>query len=169
MKDSFKVQVGGEDRRLEDTRQKMKKRLFLRPCALRFEKLCLLESMRADWTFGKFFTSSMVALCLACLPACSLFKPKSPEPELAKPAAASKPTETVPVATIVPEAAPEPSKPAMPDDGLRLPDMLTMPQDNELKASTSAPPANPSEPAPVVARPPTDPPARPKAEEPKPE
>jgi hypothetical protein len=44
-----------------------------------------------------------------------------------------------------------------------------MPQDNELKASTSAPPSNASEPAPVVARPPTDPPARPKAEEPKPE
>ena len=130
--------------------------------------------MRADWKSAKFFTSSMAALCLACLPACSLFKPKAPEPkppepELAKPAAASKPTETAPVATIVPEAAPEPSKPAMPDDGLRLPDMLTMPQDNELKASASAPPANPSEPAPVVARPPTDPPVRPKAEEPKPE
>jgi hypothetical protein len=57
----------------------------------------------------------------------------------------------------------------MPDDGLRLPDMLTMPQDNELKASTSVPPANPSEPAPVVARPPTDPPVQPKAEEPTPE
>lgn len=125
--------------------------------------------MRAVRTSAKFFTSSMAALCLAFLPACSLSKPKPSEPEPAKPAAASKPTEAAPVATIVPEAAPEPSKPAMPDDGLRLPDMLTMPQDNELKASASAPPANPSEPAPVVARPPTDPPARPKAEEPTPE
>ena len=123
--------------------------------------------MRADWKSAKFFTVSMVALCLACLPACSLFKPKTPEPT--KPAEASKPADAVPVATIVPEPAPEPSKPTMPDDGLRLPDMLTMPQDNEIKASASAPPANPSEPAPVVARPPTDPPARPKAEEPKPE
>jgi len=134
------------------------------------EWLCSFHSMRADWTFGKFFTVSMAALCLACLPACSLFKPKTPEP--AKPDEANKPTTVTtaaPVATIVPEAVPEPSKPAMPDDGLRLPDMLSMPQDNELKASASAPPANASEPAPVIARPPTDPPARPKAEEPTPE
>jgi hypothetical protein len=148
----------------------MKKRLFLHPCALLPERLCSYHSMRDDWTFGKFFTVSMAALCLACLPACSLFKPKTPEP--AKPAEASNPTTAAaaaPVATIVPEAVPEPSKPAMPDDGLRLPDMLSMPQDNELKASASAPPANASEPAPVIARPPTDPPARPKAEEPTPE
>ncbi len=114
----------------------------------------------------------MAALCLVGLPACSLLKFKATEPEPEKPAEANKSAEAAPVATIVPEATPEtskPTKPATPDDGLRLPDMLTMPQDNELKASTSAPPAIASEPAPVVARPPTDPPARPKAEEPKPE
>lgn len=128
--------------------------------------------MRDDWTFGKFFTASMAALCLVGSPACSLLKFKATEPEPEKPAEANKSAEAAPVATIVPEATPEtskPTKPAMPDDGLRLPDMLTMPQDNELKASASAAPANASEPAPVVARPPTDPPVQPKAEEPTPE
>jgi curli biogenesis system outer membrane secretion channel CsgG len=125
--------------------------------------------MRVERTFGKFFTSSVAALCLACLPACSLFKSKASEPEPAKPAESGKPAETAPVATIVPEAAEQPAKTAMPDDGLRLPDMLTMPQDNELKAAASAPTQKPSEPAPVVARPPADAVVKPKAEEPTPE
>jgi hypothetical protein len=98
-----------------------------------------------------------------------LFKSKASEPEPAKPAESSKPAEPAPVATIVPEAAEQPAKPAMPDDGLRLPDMLTMPQDNELKAAASAPTEKSSEPAPVVARPPADAVVKPKAEEPTPE
>jgi hypothetical protein len=98
-----------------------------------------------------------------------LFKSKASEPEPAKPAESSKPAEPAPVATIVPEAAEQPAKPAIPDDGLRLPDMLTMPQDNELKAAASAPTEKSSEPAPVVARPPADAVVKPKAEEPTPE
>lgn len=135
----------------------------------RFEKLCLLQSMRADRTFGNCFTALVAVLCLAYLPACSMFKSQAPEPETEKSAAANTPAEPAPVATIVPEPAVEPKKPVIPDDGLRLPDMLTMPQDNEIKTSASAPPANASEPAPVVARPPAEAPVKPKAEEPTPE
>lgn len=128
--------------------------------------------MRDEKTFKNFFTACMAALCIAGLPACSWLKFKAKEPKPEKSDEASKLTEAVPVATIVPEPSAEPSKPtkpAMPDDGLRLPDMLTMPQDNELKASVSATPANAPKPAPVVARPPTDPPVPTKAEEPTPE
>jgi hypothetical protein len=133
------------------------------------EKLCLLQSMRANRTFGNCFTALVAVLCFACLPACSMFKSKAPEPEAEKPAAANKPAEPAPVATIVPEPAAQPTKPVIPDDGLRLPDMLTIPQDSELKASASTPSAQASEPAPVVARPPTDAPVKPKAEEPTPD
>ena len=130
----------------------------------------MLQSMHADWTFRNCFTALVAALCLACLPACSLFKSKDPEPEPEKAeTASSKPAEVAPVATIVPEPAEQPVKPAMPDDGLRLPDMLTMPQDNELKAAVTAPAEKPAEPAPVVARPPADATVKPKAEEPTPE
>ena len=98
-----------------------------------------------------------------------MFKSTPPEPEVEKPAAANKPAEPAPVATIVPEPAAEPTKPVMPDDGLRLPDMLTMPQDTELKATSSAPAIKSSEPAPVIARPPMDEPPKPKAQEPTPD
>lgn len=128
--------------------------------------------MRVERKFGKFFTSSLAALCLACLPACSFFKFKKPAPEPTKAEVVpSKPVEveSAPVATIVPEPTAEPAKPAMPEDGLRLPDMLTMPQDSELKASTKAPVEKSSVPAPVVARPPADAVVKPKAEEPTPE
>jgi len=55
---------------------------------------------------------------------------------------------------------PEPPVPSAPDDGLRLPDMMTMPSDNEFRATNpsqaSAPPASGA----VIARPPTEPPSR---------
>ncbi|MFZ9941571.1 MAG: hypothetical protein ACO3F7_05415 [Luteolibacter sp.] len=128
--------------------------------------------MRTDPAGQKKIKHGMIAICLACLPACSFFKSKksAPEAEPSKPPVEStQAAETAPVATIAPEAAAEPSKPMMPDDGLRLPDMLTMPEDKELKAAPSTPSEKPSEPSPVIARPPTDLPPKPQAEEPTPE
>ena len=128
--------------------------------------------MRINLADKKNFKHGMIAICIACLPACSFFKLKksAPEAEPSKPPVESaQAAEPAPVATIVPEAAAEPLKPMIPDDGLRLPDMLTMPADKELKAATSTPSEKPSEPSPVIARPPTDLPPKPKAEEPTPE
>lgn len=48
--------------------------------------------------------------------------------------------------------------PPLPNDGIRLPDMLAMPGDGEFRA----PPAKASDAGAVIARPPTDPPSRPK-------
>jgi hypothetical protein len=128
--------------------------------------------MRTDQANKKYFKHGLISICLACLPACSFFKSKTPAPEAepAKPTTeSSQAAEPAPVATIVPEVTAKPTKPMMPDDGLRLPDMLTMPEDKELKAAASTPAEKPSEPAPVIARPPTDAPAKPQAEEPTPE
>ena len=58
-------------------------------------------------------------------------------------------------------ADPPLSLPDLPDDGIRLPDMLAMPGDTEFRATRP----NTSKVGPdgaVVARPPTDPPSRPK-------
>lgn len=58
---------------------------------------------------------------------------------------------------------PEIEEPGLPDDGLRLPDMLTMPGDAEFRSTRPAP-DEPGSGA-VIARPPTDPPSRPKGED----
>ena len=85
----------------------------------------------------------------------------------------------VPKATVVVEApatkkekAPEPevAVPSEPtpqeDDGLRMPDMLAMPQEGDFRATNPAAPNTGTQSGAVIARPPTDPPARekPKAE-----
>jgi len=52
--------------------------------------------------------------------------------------------------------------PVMPDDGLRLPDMEAMPGDSDFRATAPNLPKSGSEANAVSARPPTDPPSRPK-------
>lgn len=53
----------------------------------------------------------------------------------------------------------EPNLPALPDDGIRLPDMLGMPGDGEFRATK---PKGGTDAGAVISRPPTDPPSRPK-------
>ena len=50
-----------------------------------------------------------------------------------------------------------------PDDGIRLPDMLSMPGEGEFRATRQVTPRGVSDSGAVIARPPTDPPSRPKA------
>jgi hypothetical protein len=52
------------------------------------------------------------------------------------------------------------NEPALPDDGIRLPDMLTMPGDGEFRAGLPNAPKDGA--GAVISRPPTDPPSRPK-------
>lgn len=59
-------------------------------------------------------------------------------------------------------AATEPNLPAPPDDGIRLPDLMAMPGDDEFKAAVPTPSLTNAQPGTVIARPPTDPPPRPK-------
>jgi len=70
--------------------------------------------------------------------------------------------EAAPATRKKPAAADSPlALPDLPDDGIRLPDMLAMPGDTEFRATRP----NTSRVGPdgaVVARPPTDPPSRPK-------
>ena len=55
--------------------------------------------------------------------------------------------------------------PDLPDDGIRLPDMLAMPGDGEFRATRPGTSMAGPEGA-VIARPPTDPPSRPKPKDP---
>jgi hypothetical protein len=52
--------------------------------------------------------------------------------------------------------------PASEDDGIRLPDMLTLPDDGEFRAGVPSQPVAGGSAGAVIARPPTDPPSRPK-------
>jgi len=58
------------------------------------------------------------------------------------------------------EPIPELPEPGQADDGLRLPDMLALPSEGDLNSSLPVP--RPSDGGAVIARPPTDPPPRPK-------
>lgn len=60
----------------------------------------------------------------------------------------------------------EPIFPALPDDGNRMPDMLTMPGEGEFRSTNPVAPKAGTESGAVISRPPTDPPLRVK---PKPE
>ena len=59
----------------------------------------------------------------------------------------------------------DPAFPELPDDGIRLPDMLAMPGEGEFRASARGSNNSKAEANAVVARPPTDPPPRPKAKD----
>jgi hypothetical protein len=54
------------------------------------------------------------------------------------------------------------NEPALPDDGIRLPDMLAMPGDGEFRAGRANAPKDGPGAGAVISRPPTDPPSRPK-------
>lgn len=69
----------------------------------------------------------------------------------------------------VPPEISEPEFPTLPDDGIRLPDMLAMPGDNEFRATAPTTPKAGSDSNAVIARPPTDPPPRPKPKKTDPE
>lgn len=61
---------------------------------------------------------------------------------------------------------PVPTVPGEPDDGLRLPEMLAMPSDHDFQATVPVSPAGVAgATGAVTARPPTDPPPRPKPKE----
>lgn len=59
-----------------------------------------------------------------------------------------------PIMTAVPEL------PAMPDDGIRMPDMLGLPTDGDFRATSPVVPKSDPGAGAVFARPPTDPPSR---------
>lgn len=97
--------------------------------------------------------ASLLILPLAALVSCAAPKavvveePASPTP------APAEESET-------PVVADAPATPAVPDDGIRLPDMLGLPGDSEFKRPTAASaPASSS--GAVIARPPVNPPAQP--------
>jgi hypothetical protein len=98
----------------------------------------------------KFSTS-----CLICiLPAMALWScaPKAVVVVEPQPAAAPQQETTTAQTTA---AAPEPTTPSPPDDGIRLPDMLALPGENELRGSRPAAANSPGEsPGAVIARPP---------------
>ncbi len=52
--------------------------------------------------------------------------------------------------------------PTLPDDGIRLPDMLGMPGDGDFHATAPTVPKGQPDASAVISRPPTDPPSRPK-------
>ena len=64
------------------------------------------------------------------------------------------------VATVPTE--PEAPIPTTPDDGIRLPDMLTLPGEGDFRATNPTAPKTSPEASAVTVRPPTDPPPRPK-------
>lgn len=59
-------------------------------------------------------------------------------------------------------AAVEEPMPLPPDDGIRMPDFLGLPDDNEFRATSPSPTTGGRGGNPVISRPPTDPPPRPK-------
>jgi len=71
-----------------------------------------------------------------------------------------KKNQTNPSAT--PPALANANLPPMPEDGIRLPDMLAMPGDSEFRATAPNATKGGSAASAVSARPPTDPPSRPK-------
>lgn len=56
----------------------------------------------------------------------------------------------------------DPTPTAGPDDGLRLPDMLGLPNESEFRSTNPDVKKSPTGDGPVISRPPTDPPSRPK-------
>ncbi len=64
------------------------------------------------------------------------------------------------LAVVEPELS-EPDAPSAPDDRIRLPDMMTMPSDDEFRATNPAQVSPNGESGAVIARPPMEPPSRP--------
>ncbi len=92
-------------------------------------------------------------------PALALFSCAAPKAAVVEPPATSKKEEPAP------PSVPEPVMPDQPNDGIRLPDMLTMPGEGEFRATSPTAPKPGTEPGAVISRPPTDPPSRPKSKD----
>jgi hypothetical protein len=92
----------------------------------------------------------VVLALFSCAPPKAIVVEQAPVPK--------KPEAVVP-------AVPEPAVPATPDDGIRMPDMLTMPGDEEFHPGPAGLPAKEPSSGAVISRPPTDPPPRPKPKE----
>lgn len=61
---------------------------------------------------------------------------------------------------VEPVAVPELPVTGLPDDGIRMPEMLNMPGEGEFRGINPALPKAPGEAGAVISRPPTDPPSR---------
>jgi hypothetical protein len=90
-------------------------------------------------------------------PLLALFSCAVPKAILVQEAPAQKKEEVAEI-----PAVPEPLEPSGPDDGIRLPDMLTLPGDGDFRATNPVTPKTTPEAGTVTVRPPTDPPPRPK-------
>lgn len=100
---------------------------------------------------------------LACLmPALALVSCATPKAIVVESAPAPKPQ---PQGASTSEPAAKPKSPALLNDGLRLPDMETMPGDDEFRAAKTPPAAGDAGSGAVISRPPTELPAKPKAKE----
>jgi hypothetical protein len=87
-----------------------------------------------------------LACCASALALLSCAAPKA-SVVAENPTQETKPAETA--------AVPEPATPGEPDDGIRLPDMLGLPDEGELRSSASVPGKTPESGA-VIARPPSE-------------
>jgi hypothetical protein len=90
-----------------------------------------------------------LAALACCAPALALLSCAAPKANVVAeaPVKETKPAENV--------AVPEPATPNEPDDGIRLPDMLGLPDEGELRSAASLPGKSPESGA-VIARPPTE-------------
>jgi hypothetical protein len=95
-----------------------------------------------------------LATLARCAPALALLSCAAPKASVVAeaPVQETKPLETA--------AVPEPATPNEPDDGIRLPDMLGLPDEGELRSAASLPGKSPESGA-VIARPPADGPKKP--------
>ncbi len=94
--------------------------------------------------------TSLLGMALA-LVACRAPKPAVPE----KPPVPA-PAEVKPPEPVLPAGGPVP----LPNDGIRMGNMLELPSDNEFRSTNPNLTKPTTNPGPVIARPPTDPPSR---------
>lgn len=99
-------------------------------------------------------TIPVIAVASCAAPKAIVVEEALPEPVLKGPPAVAQ------------EESQPPELPDLQNDGLRLPNLLDLPGDEELRAGVSDKPARGS--GAVISRPPTDPPSRPKPDDAKP-
>ncbi len=111
-------------------------------------------------THGRFIVKPSFANLARIAPALALLCCAAPKAIVVGPPPAAPKKEQ-------PEELKPPGPPIEPptEDGIRLPDMLGMPGDGEFRATAPGATQSPANPGAVIARPPTDPPPRPKPKE----
>ena len=100
---------------------------------------------------------SQLATLVRLAPALALWSCAAPKAIIVALPKTAKPDPSAPTADLA-----NANLPALPDDGIRLPDMLAMPGDSEFRATAPNVPKGGPDASAVIARPPTDPPSRPK-------